>query len=111
MKLWDKNTFGNIRIALACKRNELLKVEGDFMAGRGHARVKTLTEIHNFMDKEECMWHQRSRTNWLKFGDQNTKCFHRQAIERNKRNFISGLENEQGVWVEREDQIGNLLIR
>ena len=57
------------------------------------------------------MWHQCSRTNWLKFGDQNTKYFHRRAIERNKRNFISGLENEQGVWVEGEDKIGNLLIR
>ena len=69
-KLWDKNTFGNICIALASKRKELLKVEGDFMAGKGHARVKTLTdEIHKFMDKEECMWHQRSRIDWLKFGD------------------------------------------
>ena len=112
LKLWDKNTFGNIRIALASKRKELLKAEGDFMAGRGHAQVKTLTnEIHKFMDKEECIWHQRSRIDWLKFGDLNTKYFHCRATERNKRNFTSGLENEKGVWVEREDQLGNLLIR
>ncbi|KAL0017100.1 hypothetical protein SO802_004169 [Lithocarpus litseifolius] len=29
--------------------------------------------------------------------------------ERNKRNFNSGLENERGVWVEREDEIGDML--
>lgn len=77
LKLWDKNTFGNIRIALACKRKQLLQAKGDSMAGRGHARVNTLTnEIHKLMDKEENMWHQVSRTDWLKFGDQNTKYFH-----------------------------------
>ena len=47
----------------------------------------------------------------LKFGDQNTKYFHCRATKRNKRNFILGLENEQGSWVEGEDQIGALLTR
>ena len=75
---------------------DLLQAESDSMAGRGgHARIKAHTvEIHKLMEKEECMWHQRSRTDWLKFGDQNTKYFHCRAIERNKRNFITSLENE-----------------
>lgn len=72
------------------------------MAGRGgHAWIKALTnEIHKLMEKEECMWHQRSRTDGLKFGDQNTKYFHCRGTDRNKRNFITSLENEQGIWVE-----------
>lgn len=32
-------------------------------------------------------------------------------MEKNKRNFISGLENEQGGWIEGEEHIGNLLSR
>lgn len=96
LELWDKNDFGNVRIALAQKRKELSKAEGESMSGRSHARVKLLTEeISKLMDLEERMWSQRSKTEWLRYGDQNTKYFHCRATERNKKNFISGLENDQ----------------
>jgi len=73
------------------------------MAGK-HARVKVLTdEIKQLRDREECISKQRSRTEWLRYGDQNTKYFHCRAMERNKQNFISGFENEQGAWVEGEN--------
>ena len=82
------------------------------MGGRGHSRVKALTvEIQDLMEKEEVMWYQRVKNDWLKFGDQNTKYFHCRATDRNKRKFISGLEDEQGNWVEGEDQIGVLITR
>ena len=32
--------------------------------------------------KEEMFWHQSSRVNWLKYGDQNTRFFHLSAIQR-----------------------------
>ena len=63
------------------------------------------------MDKEEVIWHHQAKNDWLKFGDQNTKYFHCRAMKMNKRNFISGLENEQGSYVEGEDQIGEFLKR
>ena len=70
LKLWDKSTFGNIRIELARKRKQLLKAKGESMGGRGHNRVKSLTnEIQKLMDKEEVTWHQRVKNDWLKFGD------------------------------------------
>ena len=55
------------------------------------------------------MWNQRSRVDWLKYGDMNTKYFHCRATERNKRNLIAGLENEFGEWVEDENCIGDIL--
>ena len=106
-KMWNKYTFGNIRVELAKKKKLLLKVEGVSMGGSNHGRVKVLTdEIHGLMEKEEVLWHQRAKNDWLKFGDQNTKYFHCRATNRNKRNFISGLKDVQGNWIEGEDQIG-----
>ena len=67
LKLWDKATFGNIHIKLARKRKQLLQAEGESMGGRGHTQVKFLTEeIQKLMDKEEVMWHQRAKNDWLK---------------------------------------------
>ena len=104
LKLWDKNVFGNVRKALARNRKLLVIAEGDSMAGKNHARVKLLSEeISRLMDCEERMWSQRSKTEWLRYGDQNTKYFHCRATERNKKNFISGLENAHGEWIEGEE--------
>ncbi|XP_030930759.1 uncharacterized protein LOC115956561 [Quercus lobata] len=97
LKFWDKSTFGNIHIELAQKRKQLLKAEGESIGGRGHTQVKAfIDKIQKLMDKDEVMWHQRAKNDWLKFGDQNTKYFHCRATKRNKWNFIWGLENEQG---------------
>lgn len=60
---------------------------------------------------EECMWNQRAKADWLREGYQNTEYFHCRSTERNKRNYISGLENEFGDWVEDENQIGCMLVQ
>ena len=67
------------------------------MVGRGHDRLQVLTDdIKKLLDMEECIWNQCSKVDWLKHGDLNTKYFHCRTTERNKRNLISGLENEHG---------------
>nr|POE98551.1 hypothetical protein CFP56_46459 [Quercus suber] len=49
---------------------------------------------------------ERSRNSWLKEGDSNSRYFHCRANQRNKRNFITGLENSAGEWVEDEGRMG-----
>ena len=56
------------------------------------------------------MWSQRAKSDWLKYGDQNTKYFHCRSSERNKRNFIAGLENEVGDWIEHEGRVGDIIV-
>uniref|UniRef100_A0A7N2L4X2 Uncharacterized protein n=1 Tax=Quercus lobata TaxID=97700 RepID=A0A7N2L4X2_QUELO len=50
-------------------------------------------EINLLKVKEEAMWKQRSHSDWLKEGDRNTRYFHYRANQRNKHNFILGLED------------------
>ena len=66
-------------------------------------------EIQRLKNREECMWKQRSRNTWLKEGDSNSRFFHCRANQRNRYNFISGLEDGDGVWREDEDQMGSII--
>ena len=55
------------------------------------------------------MWQQRSHTDWLKGGDQISRYFHCRSNKRNKRNFILGFEDDNGVWTEDEGRMGELV--
>lgn len=56
------------------------------------------------------MWHKRSREEWLKAGDLNTRYFHSRATQQNRRNFISKLTCEDdGQVVEDEQKIGEMM--
>ena len=65
-------------------------------------------EIQKLKYREESMWKQQSRNDWLKEGDSNTRYFHCRANQRNQRNFISGLEDGAGVWVEDDSRLGGI---
>lgn len=55
-------------------------------------------KIEKLSEQEEIHWNQRSRVNWLQYGDRNTKFFHASATQRRKTNFIKGLLNDIGDW-------------
>lgn len=49
------------------------------------------------------MWRQKSKSLWLKEGDQNTKFFHSKASHRKRKNNITRLKDGNGVWTENTD--------
>lgn len=60
-------------------------------------------ELSSILAQEELLWYQKSRENWVRFGNRNTKFFHTQTIIRRRRNRITGLDLN-GVWCT-DDQI------
>ena len=58
--------------------------------------------------REEVYWKRRSRIQWLKEGDKNTAFSHKQASQRRKTNTIKGLEDDNGVWCEKETEIESI---
>lgn len=55
--------------------------------------------------QEERYWQQRSRVNWLKSGDSNTRFFHLSTVHRRQRNRILKIQNAAGDWVVGENRI------
>ena len=51
------------------------------------------------------MWRHRSRVQWLREGDRNTKFFHVRANQWKRRNGMEGLFDHNGHWVTRQRDI------
>ncbi|QHN83565.1 uncharacterized protein DS421_20g705850 [Arachis hypogaea] len=48
--------------------------------------------------QEELFWYQKSREQWVKYGDRNTKFFHLQTLVRRNHNRVHGLYVKDGSW-------------
>lgn len=67
------------------------------------AEVEFLSkEIEGRWKVEEEYWGQRSRLNWIRYGDKNSKFFHLVTVQRRERNKIVKIRNGKGDWVEED---------
>ena len=96
---WSKTSFGSVRHELKEKRKLLAKAETTASRGGDVTRVRRLEqEINLLMDREAQMWSQRSKIQWFRDGDRNTRFFHSKASERRRHNYIKGLYDREGRW-------------
>ncbi|CAL8084513.1 unnamed protein product [Prunus armeniaca] len=96
---WSRGIFGSLPHqikSIQTKLGELL--EAPLTPQTVETRKELTTKLDSLMAKNEIYWRQRSRALWLKAGDRNTKYFHYKASSHKRRNTISGLEDENGIW-------------
>jgi hypothetical protein len=92
---WGRKKFGNVTRELNRLR-EKLKNLYENNAPRSEIRA-TSDMMNDLLYKEEMLWIQRSRIDWLKEGDRNTKFFHQNAVWRARKNKIAKLKDDNGV--------------
>ena len=93
--------FGSVLQRTGVLGNKLYRLWYSMPSAQRQMEIcKVSKELDELLLKEEMMWRQRSRSLWLREGDKNTKYFQRKASWRRKKNTISKLKDEEGVWVE-----------
>ena len=67
-------------------------------------------ELEEIILHEDLLWAQKSRCEWFTLGDNNTRYFHRRANARKKSKTILAIQNENGDWINNEDEIKSLAV-
>lgn len=67
-------------------------------------------ERNLILQQEEMLWLQKSRIEWLKSSDKNTRFFHTSTVVRRRRNMIQTLKDYDGNWVEGKEQLKDMAV-
>lgn len=100
LQSWNKEVFHNI---FQKKRELFARIGGiqkklAFNHDRGLIKLegKLRRELDEVLYREELLWYQKSRADWIKNGDRNTSYFHLSTVVRRWRNKIVALKDDQG---------------
>ncbi|XP_075662877.1 uncharacterized protein LOC142632324 [Castanea sativa] len=80
LEVWNKNYFGHVGKNISHRQKHLQWLEMQSTSIENIISMRdTRVELNCWLDKEDSMWHQRSRLNWFQAGDRNTSYFHSKA--------------------------------
>lgn len=106
LKVWSKGEFGGRKKKLELLIEELKSLQLQGLQHENGDRIKTIErQIDTFLSDEEIYWKQRSKADWLKERDRNTKFFHAKASSRKRKNKIWGILDKQDKWTEEVEDI------
>ena len=80
LKNWNKNVFGNLKIKKDNILNEMLKINKieesrSLNIGERNVLANLKDELNSILEKEEVMWKQRSRIQWINEGEKYYQIF------------------------------------
>jgi hypothetical protein len=97
IKSWSRNVFGSVQREIKRLKERLAEAkESSLISGDSQGVRAIERELHEHFEREEIMFRQRSRVNWLHAGDRNTRYFQNRASHRRRKNTIKDLRDPNG---------------
>lgn len=114
IKEWNTTEFGNIFQDKQNLEDQLQEIHKDWSSGINKENSIEQERIlmqkwHIHSQQEEILWKQKSRIQWLKEGERNTKFFHRSTMDYRGANKILKLTNAAGEVTQNHNEISSLL--
>ncbi|GJT80319.1 hypothetical protein Tco_1054661 [Tanacetum coccineum] len=79
---WNKRSFGHVQRSIKSKQKTLQILQSRFDGSTCDEQRVLREQIKELLTRKELMWKQRSRVQWLREGDMNTRFFHSRASNR-----------------------------
>ncbi|XP_056698562.1 uncharacterized protein [Spinacia oleracea] len=107
---WATETFGAIKKRIRDAEKRLKSFQDSKHDATVLMQCKNIAEeLDDLHRLEESYWHARARANELRDGDKNTKYFHHKASQRRKRNRIVGLNDNNGEWRTKPEELDEII--
>uniref|UniRef100_A0A803QQP1 CCHC-type domain-containing protein n=1 Tax=Cannabis sativa TaxID=3483 RepID=A0A803QQP1_CANSA len=111
LQSWHRTKFGGLPKKIHSTQHEVSTLQNSNLTTFDHFEELKHCEyiLDELLAQEEDYWKQRSRINWLKSGDSNTKFFHQKANSQKKNNSIKKLMDDHGVEHTSQAAIANVV--
>jgi hypothetical protein len=94
---WGQKVYGNIPRQIKLLQQDIHDKKAKIPSREDIDNIHQLeNSLDNFIKLEETWWAQRAKAHWLQHGDKNSKFFHYKASQRNIKNKINFITNQQG---------------
>lgn len=100
LRTWSKAKFGGVDREITKLKKRLERLYSTNLHANNDEIQHVMARLDELLLREEMLWKQRSRVQWIKVGEQNTKFFHRKASWRAKKNKISVLKTSDNILLQ-----------
>uniref|UniRef100_A0A2N9IIB3 Reverse transcriptase domain-containing protein n=1 Tax=Fagus sylvatica TaxID=28930 RepID=A0A2N9IIB3_FAGSY len=109
---WNKNCFGHLQTRNKSLSEAINSIQQLDPTESNLQKEKILTwEFNENLRREDLLWKQKSRVQWLTSPTLNTKFFHVSTIIRRRKNAIDFLKNENNEWLSNRNDIGSSFVQ
>ena len=112
LKEWSAEKFGDFAKQMRSCKAQMGHLMSEEQTPEVIAQMQAIDRrMDELENREEIYWKQRSRQEWLRHGDNNSKFFHAKAKQRTTRNTIDRIRDEAGNEFEDENEIAEILVQ
>lgn len=111
---WNRRNFVNIFVRKRWLQRRLTGVQKKLASsctpGLLKLEAKLSQRLNDTLHQEEILWMQKSRINWFRLGDKNTRFFHTPTLIRRQRNKMESLKDKGGNWMSDQQRLKDIAL-